>query len=212
MVRYKAYKFRIYSNELQRILIEKTFGCTRFVFNIFLVERKQKYEENKTRVCVYEQIRELTELKQEKLWLKEVDSCTLQACVYNLDNAFQNFFHGKGCLKFRVKGVHESYRTNNTFSEYKGVKYESIKIDFKNHLITLPKLKKVKFRGYINISEIPGKISSATISKDANKYFVSVLDHVPFINLNKAPASVVGLDLGIKDFVVTSNGEKLKMR
>ena len=74
MVRYKAYKFRIYPNELQRILIEKTFGCTRFVFNTFLAERKQKYEENKTRVSVYEQIRELTELKQRKLWLKEVDS------------------------------------------------------------------------------------------------------------------------------------------
>ena len=210
MVRYKAYKFRIYPDELQRILIEKTFGCTRFVFNTFLAERKQKYEENKTRVSVYEQIRELTELKQGKLWLKEVDSCALQACVYNLDDAFQNFFHGKGYPKFRVKGVHESYKTNNTFSEYKGVKYESIKIDFKNHLITLPKLKKVKFRGYRNISEIPGKISSVTISKDANKYFVSVLAYVPFTELNKTPASVVSLDLGIKDFVVTSNGEKLK--
>ena len=210
MVRYKAYKFRIYPDELQRILIEKTFGCTRFVFNTFLAERKQKYEENKTRVSVYEQIRELTELKQGKLWLKEVDSCALQACVYNLDDAFQNFFHGKGYPKFKAKGVHESYKTNNTLNEYKGVKYESIKVDFKNHLITLPKLKKVKFRGYRNIREIPGKISSATISKDANKYFVSVLVHVPFTGLNITPASVVGLDLGIKDFVVTSNGEKLK--
>ena len=210
MVRYKAYKFRIYPDELQRILIEKTFGCTRFVFNTFLAERKQKYEENKTRVSVYEQIRELTELKQGKLWLKEVDSCALQACVYNLDDAFQNFFHGKGYPKFRAKGVHESYKTNNTFNEHKGVKYESIKIDLKNHLITLPKLKKVKFRGYRNISEIPGKIKSATISKDANKYFVSVLVEVTFTKLNKTPASVVGLDLGIKDFVVTSNGEKLK--
>ena len=210
MVRYKAYKFRIYPDELQRILIEKTFGCTRFVFNTFLAERKQKYEENKTRVSVYEQIRELTELKQDKIWLKEVDSCALQACVYNLDDAFQNFFHGKWYPKFRAKGVHESYKTNNTFNEYKGIKYESIEIDFQNHLITLPKLKKVKFRGYRNISEILGKIKSATISKDANKYFVSVLVEVSFINLNKTPASVVGLDLGIKDFVVTSNGEKLK--
>ena len=210
MVRYKAYKFRIYPDELQRILIEKTFGCTRFVFNTFLAERKQKYEENKTRVSVYEQIRELTELKQGKLWLKEVDSCALQACVYNLDDAFQNFFHGKGYPKFKAKGVHESYKTNNTLNEYKGVKYESIKVDFKNHLITLPKLKKVKFRGYRNISEIPGKISSATISKDANKYFVSVLVELPFNGLNITPTSVVGLDLGIKDFVVTSNGEKLK--
>ena len=77
-------------------------------------------------------------------------------------------------------------------------------------MITLPKLKKVKFRGYRNISEILGKIKSVTISKDANKYFVSVLVEVLIIKQNITPASVVGLDLGIKDFVVTSNGEKLK--
>ncbi len=120
MVIYKAYKFRIYPDESQRILIEKTFGSTRFVFNTFLAERKQKYEESKARVSVYEQIKELTKLKQGKAWLKEVDSCALQSCVYNLDDAFQKFFRGNGYPKFRAKKVHESYKTNNTFSEYKG--------------------------------------------------------------------------------------------
>ena len=75
---------------------------------------------------------------------------------------------------------------------------------------TLPKLKEVKFRGYRTTKEIVGKIKSATISKDANKYFVSVLVEVPFNKPGINPTSVVGLDLGIKDFVVTSYGEKLK--
>ena len=207
---YKAYKLRIYLTDLQRELIEKTFGCTRYIYNNFLAERKNKYEESKTKVHVYEQLKKLTDLKREKEWLREIDSCALQASVYNLDNAFQGFFHGKGYPKFMAKGVHESFRTNNTLSTYKNKKYETIRIDFNKRIITLPKLKEVKFRGYRTTKEMVGKIKSATISKDANKYFVSVLVEVPFIKPIINPTSVIGLDLGIKDFIVTSNGEKLK--
>ena len=207
---YKAYKLRIYPTDLQRELIEKTFGSTRYIYNNFLVERKNKYEESKTRISVYEQLKELTDLKKEKEWLREIDSCALQACVYNLDDAFQKFFKGNGYPRFRAKGVHESFRTNNTLNTYKNKKYESIRIDLKKRIITLPKLKEVKFRGFRTTKEIVGKIKSATISKDANKYFVSVLVEVPFIKYSLKPTSIVGLDLGIKDFIVTSNGEKLK--
>ena len=207
---YKAYKLRIYPTNLQRELIEKTFGCTRYIYNNFLAERKNKYEESKTKVHVYEQLKELTDLKREKEWLREIDSCALQACVYNLDDAFQKFFKGNGYPRFRAKGVHESFRTNNTLSTYKNKKYETIRVDFNKRVITLPKLKEVKFRGYRTTKEIVGKIKSATISKDANKYFVSILVEVPFIKYSINPTSIVGLDLGIKDFIVTSNGEKLK--
>ena len=207
---YKAYKFRIYPNKEQKIVIDKTFGCTRFVFNKFLSERKEKYEESKIKLSAYDELKELTDLKKENKWLKEVDSRALQKCVFNLDDAFKNFFHGNCYPRFKAKGEHESYTTNNTLNEYKNVKYESIRIDFKNKVITLPRLKKVEFRGYRNIKEIVGKIKSATISKDANKYFVSVLVEVPFTKPTINPTSVVGLDLGIKDFIVTSYGEKLK--
>ena len=207
---YKAYKLRIYPTDTQRELIEKTFGSTRYIYNNFLTERKSKYEESRTKISVYEQLKELTDLKKEKEWLREIDSCALQACVYNLDDAFQKFFKGNGYPRFRAKGVHESFRTNNTLNTYKNKKYESIRIDFKKRIITLPKLKEVKFRGYRTTKEIIGKIKSATISKDANKYFVSILVEVPFINTSLKPTSIVGLDLGIKDFIVTSHGEKLK--
>ena len=207
---YKTYKLRIYPTDSQRELIEKTFGSTRYVYNNFLAERKSKYEESKTKISVYEQLKELTNLKNEKEWLREIDSCALQACVYNLDDAFKNFFKGNGYPRFKAKGVHESFRTNNTLSTYKNKKYECIRVDFNKRIITLPKLKEVKFRGYRTIKEIVGKIKSATISKDANKYFVSVLVKVPFVNITLKPTSIVGLDLGIKDFIVTSHGEKLK--
>ena len=207
---YRAYKLRIYPTDLQRELIEKTFGCTRYIYNNFLAKRKNKYEESKIKVHVYEQLKELTDLKRGKEWLREIDSCALQASVYNLDDAFQGFFHGKGYPKFRAKGVPESFRTNNTLSTYKNKKYETIRVDFNKRIITLPKLKEVKFRGYRTTKEIVGKIKSATISKDANKYFVSILVEVPFFKYSINPTSIVGLDLGIKDFIVTSNGEKLK--
>ena len=207
---YKAYKLRIYPTDSQRKLIEKTFGSTRYIYNNFLAERKSKYEESKTKISVYEQLKELTDLKKEKEWLREIDSCALQACVYNLDDAFQRFFKGNGYPRFRVKGVHESFRTNNTLNTYKNKKYESIRIDFNKRIITLPKLKEVKFRGYRTTKKIVGKIKSATISKDANKYFVSVLVEVPFVKYSLKPTSIIGLDLGIKDFIVTSNGEKIK--
>ena len=207
---YKAYKLRIYPTDSQRELIKKTFGSTRYIYNNFLAERKNKYEENKTKISVYEQLKELTDLKREKEWLREIDSCALQACVYNLDDAFQKFFKGNGYPRFRAKGVHESFRTSNTLNTYKNMKYESIRIDFKKKIITLPKLKEVKFRGYRTTKEIIGKIKSATISEYANKYFVSILVEVPFITYSLTPASIVGLDLGIKDFIVTSHGEKLK--
>ena len=179
---YKAYKLRIYPTDSQRELIEKTFGSTRYIYNNFLAERKSKYEESKTKVNVFEQLKELTDLKREKEWLREMDSCALQACVYNLDDAFQKFFKGNGYPRFRSKGVHESFRTNNTLNTYKNKNYESIKIDFNKKIKTLPKLKEVKFRGYRTTKEIIGKIKFATISKDANKYFVSVLVEMLFIN------------------------------
>ena len=169
---YKAYKLRIYPTDLQRGLIEKSFGSTRYIYNNFLAERKSKYEEGKTKVNVFERLKELTDLKKEKEWLREIDSCALQACVYNLDDAFQNIFKGNGYPRFK---------TNNTLNTYKNKKYESIKIDFNKRIITLPQLKEVKFRGYRTTKEIIGKIKSATISKDANKYFVSILVEVPFI-------------------------------
>ena len=210
MIIHKAYKIRIYPNTMQKEMIEKTFGYTRFVYNYFLSERKEKYEKDKVSINAYKQLLELTELKRNYLWLKEVDSIALQQCLFNLDKAFKNFYHEKEYPKFRAKGKHDSYQTNNRTNEYKGTIYESIRIDFKERKITLPKLKKVKFRGYRNIKYIYGKIKSATISKEANKYFASVLVEIPFVKPQVNLTSIVGLDLGIKDFIVTSNGEKIK--
>ena len=107
------------------------------------------------------------------------------------------------------QGIFEQRKNQKSFCRRIHFFFKGI-IDFKNKVITLPRLKKVEFRGYRTTKEMVGKIKSATISKDANKYFVSILVEVPFFKYSLKPTSIVGLDLGIKDFIVTSHGEKLK--
>ena len=206
----KGYIFRMYPNKNQEELINKTIGCSRFIYNYFLEDKMQEYKETKKSKSVYDQIKLISSLTKEKTWLKEVDSCALRNSLFNLDNAFNNFYNGKGYPKFKAKGVHESYKTNNIKSSYKGNHYSSIKLDLKSKTITLPKLKEVKIRGYRNKKVIPGVIKSAVIKKEANRYYVSVLIEEELIRSSFTPETIIGIDLGIKDLIVTSFNEKIE--
>ena len=207
---YKGYVFRIYPSDEQKILIHQTIGCNRFVYNYFLEEKKKEYQETKRTKSAYDQIKLLPSLSNTYPFLKEVDSCSLRNTLFFLENAYQRFFHGSGYPKFKRKGVLESYKTNNTKNAYHGKTYESIKVDFQRRIITLPKLKEMPFRGYRHQTEFHGDIKSAVIRKDATKYYVSILveEEVPISPF--VPKTIVGLDLGIKDLIVTSNNEKIK--
>ena len=158
----KAYKFRLYPNNLQITIINKTIGCTRLVYNHMLALKKEnnylsRFDMNKL----------LPLLKEEYPFLNEVDSCSLRCSIFNLENGFNRYYKKLGGMpKFKKKGINVSYRTNNITNEYKGKVYNSISVDLKRKEITLPKLKKVKItRG------------------------------------------IVGIDLGVKTLVVTSDNE-----
>lgn len=196
----KAYKYRLYPNKQQEEQIQKTFGCCRFVYNQTLSHRKEMYETqkesmNKTSCNNYcNQI-----LKKEYEWLKEVDKFALTNAIYNMDSAYQKFFkEHSGYPKFKSKHNNKkSYSTNFTNG--------NIEISFENNEIKLPKLKWVKAKIH---REFIGKIKSATISQvPSGKYFVSVLveiEHIPM----ESTGRMVGIDLGIKDLLITSDGEK----
>ena len=195
----KAYKFRIYPNKTQEILIQRTFGCVRFVYNYFLDKRITAYKEDKVTLTFNKCSKELTELKQELTWLKEPDKCSLQNALKHLDIAFQNFFNREnvGYLKFKSKkNRHKSYKTNFTNNN----------IAFERGKIKLPKIGKVRIRD----KQIPqGRILNATVSQTpSGKYFVSIcctdVDKPDFIRTDR----YVGIDLGIRDFVITSDGDK----
>ena len=204
---YKSYQFRLYPNDSQIIMIQKTFGCTRLVYNHYLEKRK------KEDLTCYDTTKDLPNLYLEYPFLKEVDSCSLRCSLFDLEDAFKRFIkHQNNYPKFKGKySSKRSYRTNYITSTYKERKYENIKVDLKRKVITLPKLKEVKIRGYRNLESLPGRIINATISEySSGKYYVSVLVEVNHIEPKIIPKRIVGIDLGIKDVVITSDGEKIK--
>ena len=207
----KGYVFRLYPTDKQKELINKTIGCSRFVYNHFLDEKINDYKQTGKSKSFYDQIKELPSLCKVYSWLSEVDNCSLRNSLFNLDDAYKRFFDKQNEFpKFKNKDIGNSYKTNNIKSTYKDKNYESIKVDFKNKMITLPKLKEVRFRGYRNKTNFIGNIKSAVIRRLANKYYVSVLVEEPLILPEFIPRSIVGLDLGIKDIIITSYNEKIE--
>ena len=199
---YKSYKFRMYPNKFQEELINKTIGSCRFIYNYFL---------DKKVTNAYNGIKSIPELSKEKTFLKEVDSCALRNSVFNLEDAYKRYYKNLGGYpKFKIKGINNSYKTNNIKSTYKGKNYNSIKLDLINKTITLPKLKEVSIRGYRNKNKLNGEVKSAVIKKEGSKYYVSVLMEEDIIIKPFTPNTIVGIDLGIKDFLVTSHNEKIK--
>jgi putative transposase len=194
----KAYKYRIYPNKEQRIYFAKTFGCVRFVYNQMLADRIKSYEENKDLEVKTMKYPTPAQYKKEFEWLKEVDSLALANAQMNLDKAYKNFFRDKsvGFPKFKSKkNNYKSYTTNNL----KGT------IHIENSHIKLPKLKSmVKIKQH---REFDGLIKSCTISQvPSGKYFVSVLVDTEINQLPKVDKKV-GVDVGLKEFAITSDGE-----
>ena len=196
----KAYKYRIYPNKAQETLIQKTFGCCRFVYNQTLAYRKNLYETEKKSMSKIDCNNYVNRvLKHDYEWLKEVDKFALTNAIYSMDNAYQRFFKlHAGYPKFRSK--HSNRRSYTTC-----ITGTNIKVLFDENKIQLPKLKLVRAR----LSKpFVGQIKQATVSQTpTGKYFVSVLvetEHEPLLSTDKA----IGIDLGIKDLLITSDGEK----
>ena len=201
----RAYKYRIYPNKEQSILINKTIGCSRFVYNHYLNKRIELYKEENKTMNYYACANDLTSLKKEYEWLQEVDSISLQQTLKDLDHTYQNFFRrvkkGEkevGFPRFKSKkNPKQSYRTQNINSN----------IEIIDNKIKLPKLGLVKF---VNSRSFEGKIKSCTIRRNSSgKYFASILveEEIQTLPQNN---NTVGFDLGISDFLATSDGEIIK--
>ena len=203
----KGYTFRLYPNDEQKTLIEKSFGCSRYIYNYFLDKTNgKKY------IKTFDYIKDLPLLSKEKEWLKEVDSCLLRCSIFNLEDAINNYNKGNAEYpKFKSKtNSRSSYRTNNITREYKGKIYNSIELNLKDKIIKLPKLKEIKIRGYRNLDKIDGRIINATIYKKADKYYASICVE-QYIEIEQLPIRrVIGIDVGVKDLLATSNGTIIK--
>lgn len=192
----KSYKYRIYPNSEQKEFFAKTFGCVRFIYNQMLADKIKYYEENKKTLN-----NTPAQYKKEYEWLKEVDSMALCNAQLNLQKAYKSFYLKQNKFpRYKSRRNKQSYTTNNQNG--------NIHFSSDNKYIVLPKIKAINIEKH---REIEGKIKSVTISKNcANEYFVSIL--VECNEPKKLPKNnnKIGLDLGIKDFAILSNGEKIE--
>ena len=193
-----TYKFRINPTRIQIELLDKHFGSVRWVYNYFLNQRKEEYLANKKSINYYQQSKELTQLKKHEKtsWLKEINSQTLQFSINCLESAYEGFFSGRSKFpNFKSK------RSRNSFTVPQFTKV-------KNGKLIIPKFQE----GIEMIMErkIEGTIKKTTISRTpTGKYFVSILAEKEY---NSVPTTgkKVGIDLGLKDFLVLSTGSKIK--
>lgn len=197
----KAYKYRLYPTAEQATFFEKSFGCCRYVYNWALQRRIETYQNSGERLSYVSIAKELTSLKkqEETEWLCEVSIQSLQSSIRNMDAAFTSFFREKkGFPKFKSK------KRNKSSFQF----VQQVYVDFESKRIQMPKVGKVKFacdRTFV------GKIGTCTVSKSpTNKYYISITvddgettPEKPMIDFKTS----VGIDVGIKDFAVLSNGQ-----
>ena len=196
---FKGMKFRIYPNKTQETIIQKTFGCSRFVYNFGLASRIEEYK-NGNSIGYKETCSILTSIKhsEEYSWLREVDNIALQQSLRDLDKAYKNFFKKRASFpKFKSKHNHnKSYRTQNINGN----------ISVVGKHIKLPKLGYVKAKISMPVD---GKIKNATIQQaPSGKYFCSLIVEVLDV-FYPNNGCVVGLDMGIKTFYTDSNGNSI---
>ena len=193
----KSFKYRLYPTPEQTELFTKTFGCVRYVWNTLLDWRSKEYQLNATKINYTKTASKLVEIKRETEWLNEVSSVALQQTLRNQDAAFSNFFAKRSKYPtFKKRHGRQSFKLAlNAFAIKDGKVYiakNKEPLDIKFH------------------RPLKGEITSLTISKDcANRYFISFCSEVeieplPYIN------KTIGIDLGLTDFVITSDGEKFK--
>ena len=197
----KSYKYRIYPNQEQKELLSRIFGQVRFVYNLGLETKISSYTGNKKHLSCFDLNKQITELKNtECVWLKESPSQALQMSMNNLDNAYTNFFRGFGFPKFKNRYGKQSFQLP-----------QGVWLSDNKKQIFIPKL---KFTDIDLHREFDGEIKTSTISKSiTNKYYISILVETLQPKPEKQPIKLntsVGLDLGIKDFVITSDGKKFK--
>ncbi len=193
----KSYKYRIYPTKPQRELIRKHCGCVRFVYNLALEAKKVAYDSYKSNLTAYDIIKQLPDLKEGAPWLKECNSQSLQQSIVNMDTAYTNFFKGPSRFpKFKKKTGKGSFNIP-----------QNVKV--KDGKLSIPKFKEgIKTNMHRCID---GVIKQATVSyTPTDKYFVSILCDNGKALPAQSPiisSTAIGIDLGIKNFAITSNGQ-----
>lgn len=201
----RAIKLQLYLNDEQRVYASKLFGTSRFIYNNLLSYKIQKYNLDKSTVSFGELGKQLVNLKSEYEWIKDSHSKVLQQSIIDLDKAYKSFFkNGYGFPKFKSK------KDNKNSCRFP---VDAISGINGNRITLIKQLKDIHFKCSINderfLNKNQDEIKSATLTKSkSGKYFLSILIDKPTKTLAKATNDIIGIDLGIKDFIVDSNGKR----
>ena len=197
----RSYKYRLYPNKAQKVLIDKHIGSCRFIYNLALEVKNYAYMNQRKSLSCIDLMNQIPDLKNELPWLKEVDSQSLQQAVINLDKAFTAFFkHGAAFPKFKKKvGSNQSFRNPH-----------GKRVSITGNKIILPKF--TEGIEFVQDRTFKGEIRSNTVSRTpTGKYYVSILVDTKIDLPEKKPIlteTTIGIDLGLKNFIITSAGEK----
>jgi putative transposase len=197
----RGYKYRIYPNQQQRELLDKTFGCTRLVYNLGLECKITAYKSlANVNLSTYDLCYQLKELKEYYPFLSEVDSQALQASLHRLEKAFSNFYNGSGFPRFKSKKDKQSFTCPNNKRE----------VDWDKETLTIPKIKGIPI---VLSRKFDGKIKNVTISKTTTlKYYASILVDDGISEMKPAlikEINALGIDIGLKDYITLSDGIKI---
>ena len=195
----RAYEFRICPDRKQRQLIAETFGCCRLVYNHYLAEKKCRYESSKVTLSYTDCAKDLIRLKEEKPFLREVDSIALQQSLRHLDSAFTNFFR-------QAKAGYPKFKSRKSGKRSYSTVCVNGNIRLGEKTIRLPKLGEVKIRRHRDIPQ-GWTLKSVTVKQTASgKYFVCILFHCESQAEEKEIRTMAGLDFSMPDLFVTSDG------
>jgi putative transposase len=197
----RSHKYRLYPNDGQKSTLAQFFGAKRYIFNHYLNENQERFRAEQQHLSNFDINKDITQLKRLEgtAWLKGIDDWALKHAAEDLSTAYNNFFKSiKG--KSKAKSKPPKFKSRKDKQSYRTRK---VKIDFKEQLIKLPKIGKVKLKIH---KEFVGTVKSATISKDPDgKYYVSILVQEEY-NPKNCTHSEIGIDLGLKELLILSNG------
>lgn len=204
-MKYRAYKYRLYPNKQQEVLLAKHFGCCRFIYNYALDKKIKAYQKDKTNLSRFDIQADLPKMKksEEYHWLSEVNSLSLQAALANLDSAFVKFFREKkGFPNFKSKKA-----SKQSFSIP-----QNTRVKFDEGRVYIPKFRQgIKARFH---RKFEGLVKTSVITRTSTgKYYISILVEVNEVDATLKPISenkAVGIDLGIKTFAVLSDGMEIQ--
>lgn len=191
---FKSYKYRLMPSEKQKEQMEQHFGCCRLVWNLALAAKKQAWESNRVNLSRYDLQEQLVDLKLANEWLYDANAQSLQSVLLNLDNSYKGFFRGGGFPRFKKKSGYQSFQCPQSVS-------------LRDATLNIPKIKYIPI---VLSRKFEGKIKTVTISRTpTGKYFASILVETLEERIKQNPIAsetTIGLDMGIKSFVVTSDG------